>query len=458
MAMKSTTVSVFTTAIILLSTQSVFSQNILNRAGITSSVPLSAAFSLRLLSTGYAGNAIQVRRSSDNATQNVGFTVNGDLDTVLLKTFTGSNSAFVVTWYDQSGNAAHLTQATAARQPSIVTNGVVNRANGLPIIRFSGLPGGTYNSLNLAADMTTVGHVSAVHHFAPGGDGFLLGHTGSYYWHSNPTTHLFSNSYTSSSIANGLGWTNGMSVAPLSMVWPGNLTITEIQPSIANSSTTWNNIGSDRVYHHITNGGYSELIVFTTALSAANRQSLEGNQWTTYFVSGTLPVTWLSFTAELREENVLLSWQTVWEQQSKEFIVQHSSNGITWINVANLPASGNRNSTSNYNHIHTAPVTGSNYYRIRQIDQDGRSGYSEVRQITMNRNNPLSIVTTNLVDDGRLQLRVYQSTYLSLYNAEGKLIWKKQFAPGTHIINTGNYLKGIYFLKCIDTVDKILIR
>ena len=442
MALKSTTVCVLATAIILLSAQQVFSQNILNRAGITGSVPLSAAYSLRLLSTGYAGNAIQVRRSSDNATQDVGFTANGDLDTASLKTFTGINNAFVVTWYDQSGNSTHLTQATAARQPSIVTNGVVNRANGLPVIKFSA-SGGSYNSLNLAADMTTVGHVSAVHHFTPGGDGFLLGHTGSYYWHSNPTTNLFSNVFTSSSIANGLGWTNGTSVAPLSMVWPGTLTISEIQPSIANSGTTWNNIGSDRVYHHITNGGYSELIIFPNALSAANRQSLEGNQWAKYFVSGTLPVTWLDFTAQLRGEKVLLSWKTAREQQSKEFIVQHSSNGNIWMDIAHLPAAGDRNSINTYNHIHTAPVTGANYYRIRQSDQDGKFSYSEVRRVTMNRSNPITIVSTSLVNDGLLQLQVNQSAALSLYNAEGKLIWKKQFAPGTHIIHTGNYKKVI---------------
>lgn len=455
---KTSTRSIFAAAMILLSIQTVFSQNILDKAGIASSVPLSAAFSLRLLSTGYTGNAIQVRRSSDNATQDIGFTANGDLDTVSLKTFISSNNAYVTIWYDQSGNVNHLTQAITARQPSIVTSGVVNRANGIPTIQFTGVPGGAYNSLALAGDMTTVGHVSAIHRLAAGGDGFLLGHTGSYYWHSNPTTNLFSNSNASASIATGLGWTNGVSVAPLSMVWPDALTITEVQPSTSNSGTTWNNIGSDRVYHHTTDGSYSELIVFTNALSGSNRQSLEVSQGTYFLTSGTLPVTWLDFTANLRGENVLLSWQTAEELQSKEFIVQHSSNGNTWIDIAKLPAGGNSHSTNNYNYIHTAPVTGNNYYRIRQIDLDGKFSYSEVRQITMDRNNQLPIVTSNLVNDGRLQLRVYQSTDLSLYNAEGKLIWKKQFASGTHTINTGNYLKGIYFLKGVNTVDKILIR
>ncbi|HKC69412.1 MAG TPA: hypothetical protein VKG26_14350, partial [Bacteroidia bacterium] len=46
-----------------------------------------AAYSLRKLKCTYAGNAINVRRSCDNATKDIGFTSSGDLDTVSLKTF-----------------------------------------------------------------------------------------------------------------------------------------------------------------------------------------------------------------------------------------------------------------------------------------------------------------------------------------------------------------------------------
>ncbi len=48
-------------------------QNTLNLVGLTASSPAASAYSLRKLSNSYAGNAIQVRRSNDNATQNIGF-------------------------------------------------------------------------------------------------------------------------------------------------------------------------------------------------------------------------------------------------------------------------------------------------------------------------------------------------------------------------------------------------
>ena len=98
----------------------------------------AAAYSLRKLDKDYAGSAIRVRRSNDNAESDIGFTSGGDLDTATLKTFVGANSGFVTTWYDQSGNARNATQATAANQPRVVNAGVVDRVNTRPSVRFDG--------------------------------------------------------------------------------------------------------------------------------------------------------------------------------------------------------------------------------------------------------------------------------------------------------------------------------
>jgi hypothetical protein len=97
----------------------------------------SVAYSLRNLSTTYTGNAIRVRRSNDNTEQNIGFE-NGVLDTASLLTFTGANSGFVTTWYDQSGNANNAVQATAGLQARIVNAGAITYQNGKPVIDFYG--------------------------------------------------------------------------------------------------------------------------------------------------------------------------------------------------------------------------------------------------------------------------------------------------------------------------------
>jgi hypothetical protein len=90
----------------------------------------AAAYSLRKLDKDYTGSAIRVRRTNDNAEQDIGFTASGDLDTASLKTFVGANIATVTTWYDQSGNARNATQTTASNQPRIVDAGTVDRRSG----------------------------------------------------------------------------------------------------------------------------------------------------------------------------------------------------------------------------------------------------------------------------------------------------------------------------------------
>lgn len=84
----------------------------------------ATAFSLRKVRSAYTGPAIKVWRSSDNAELDVGFTANGDLDTVALLAFVGAGDGFVTTWYDQSGNARHATHSNPAEQGRIVNAGV----------------------------------------------------------------------------------------------------------------------------------------------------------------------------------------------------------------------------------------------------------------------------------------------------------------------------------------------
>jgi hypothetical protein len=96
----------------------------------------SSGYSLRLLRTAYTGNAIRVRRSSDNAEQDIGF-VSGNLDITSLTTFCLATNGFVTTWYDQSVNGRNATQTTASNQPVIVTAGVVNLVNLKPAIYFN---------------------------------------------------------------------------------------------------------------------------------------------------------------------------------------------------------------------------------------------------------------------------------------------------------------------------------
>ena len=105
------------------------------------SVNANVAYSLRRLRCAYVGPAIRVRSTAvGTPTADIGFTTNGDLDTTALKTFVGvGNSGFVTIWYDQSGNSINVSPPAVANQPRIINAGVVERRNGVPTLFFDGV-------------------------------------------------------------------------------------------------------------------------------------------------------------------------------------------------------------------------------------------------------------------------------------------------------------------------------
>jgi hypothetical protein len=132
----------------ILSTHGIVGSQIASASLLLDLYPSAAgAYSVRKLRTLYTGNAIRVRRSSDNTETDIGFTALGNLDESALTTFCSGTDGFVTTWYDQSGNGLNLTQSTAANQPQIVSSGTVVTQNSKPTLLSSN---GTYRFLTTA--------------------------------------------------------------------------------------------------------------------------------------------------------------------------------------------------------------------------------------------------------------------------------------------------------------------
>ncbi len=171
-----------------------------------------------------------------------------------------------------------------------------------------------------------------------------------------------------------------------------------------------------------------------------------------------LPLRWLSFTAQRKGKNVILNWSTASEKNTKDFIAQHSADGVAWKNIGMVAAVGNSSSTTNYSYLHTTPVSGINFYRIEQTDIDGRSSFSEIRSLKFSDESLPFTLLTNPATNGIIQVRVNFTGVLSLYNNDGKLIWNKQVVPGIQTFNIRGYAKSIYFLKTNNYIQKIAVQ
>lgn len=104
-------------------------------------------YGLHKVNQAYSGSAVRVRRASDNAEQDIGFS--GNLfNTSALTTFAAGGACYATTWYDQSGNGLNMIQPTAAEQPQITnaSGAVYTHASGnsQPVIYFAGSGRGFY--------------------------------------------------------------------------------------------------------------------------------------------------------------------------------------------------------------------------------------------------------------------------------------------------------------------------
>jgi hypothetical protein len=109
----------------------------------------TVAYSLRKLNSLYNGPLLTIRRDSDNAETNIGF-YRYTLDTQAISNFAGAGSAYVKTWYDQSGNGNNQQQLTTTAQPLIYSSGSLITEGAQPAVYFtSSYTTLSVNSVNL---------------------------------------------------------------------------------------------------------------------------------------------------------------------------------------------------------------------------------------------------------------------------------------------------------------------
>ncbi len=168
-----------------------------------------------------------------------------------------------------------------------------------------------------------------------------------------------------------------------------------------------------------------------------------------------LPVTFTDFDGKLINNQVLLSWQTATEINNKGFEIQKSRDGQSFSDIGFVAGNGNSSLKNNYNFYDVKVLSGSNYYRLKQIDIDNKFTYSSIIKIDYSKfdwavlGNPVSGNTW-------IQLQMDKSSHVSiqLFSMQGKIIRsidKGNLSPGTYSIplNFINASSGMYIIKLI---------
>ena len=184
----------------------------------------------------------------------------------------------------------------------------------------------------------------------------------------------------------------------------------------------------------------------------------------------TLPAKFVGFSAVENNGNGSLSWKMENESSNTDhYEIERSLNSIDFTKITTVGAKNNGNSSNSYDttdfNLSTISSAGLFFYRIKEIDKNGKFIYSETRKIRLNGKALAILAYPNPINDFvNLTIDIEQdaSSILTIYDATGKKIqlMQLQLVKGTNTkkINTITLAAGIYLLQLTTPKENKVIR
>lgn len=217
-------------------------------------------------------------------------------------------------------------------------------------------------------------------------------------------------------------------------------------------------IGSDLRYTKSIASGTPLSIYFTYQVPAGGERSSVTTPHS-YTVGGNclnaFPVTLINYNAILKGDgSVDVSWATLTEQNNDYFLVEKSADGRTYTTLSKVSATSQSIEKKNYTVTDKSPVAGLNYYRLTQVDKDGKKTLYEIKTVTVKSINIEIRIYPNPIKGNVINVNVKSTTAntlkIQLIDIAGRILLNKVND------NTSNNIsiqledkpkKGIYILK-----------
>ena len=173
-----------------------------------------------------------------------------------------------------------------------------------------------------------------------------------------------------------------------------------------------------------------------------------------------LPVELASFSAILKDKEVILNWSTATEVNNYGFDIERMMDGEDWNALGFVEGNGNSNSPKDYNFVdNTVSNAGTYYYRLKQIDNDGTYEYSksisvdfdapakfDLEQNYPNPFNPSTTIRFNLPDNEFVSLKIFNTL-----GEEVQTLFEGNLNAGTHTynFNAEGLPSGLYIYRLL---------
>lgn len=162
-----------------------------------------------------------------------------------------------------------------------------------------------------------------------------------------------------------------------------------------------------------------------------------------------LPIELIEFKGYIINSNVLLDWRTATEINCERFDVQRSIDGVTFNTIGFLRGSGNSSTEKKYTYVDKQPLS-SAYYRVKQIDYDGKYTYTPSIYLSPE-------INEIIITDNEIKIAINKTYYFYITNVLGENI-NSQRCTGEKIIDLNSFKeKGLIFIYIVsDDFSKVL--
>ena len=168
---------------------------------------------------------------------------------------------------------------------------------------------------------------------------------------------------------------------------------------------------------------------------------------------GIVPVTLISFSLQIIDKSkVQINWLTSTELNNDLFEVQHSIDGLDFVTISRIDGVGTSFKSHTYRYVHENPNFGRNYYRLKQVDNNGNFKIYPPQTISLTGKKltseiypTLATEVLNINSTGQFS---NDDSKLEIYNLEGILVQTKNLIlDGLNQINIASLSVGTYILR-----------
>jgi hypothetical protein len=164
--------------------------------------------------------------------------------------------------------------------------------------------------------------------------------------------------------------------------------------------------------------------------------------------AAVLPVTYTSLSAREKNNTIAVEWKVANQLNIKSYEVERSADGRNFTKMhSTAPVTGEN---ASYNWLDEKPISGANFYRIRNLDQDGSSQYSTVVEVKLADRGAGYTVYPNPVRNSTIGFQFTNQPageyHLRLFNLAGQVVFSKLLVHGggngRQSVVIGKHLEG----------------